>query len=233
MSPSRLLKKAFVHGTSPNPRVNRPESEREHCSLFQQPARLGQRRCSPSSISGNNLTIGCAGLLDFLGDGNRVPSILREPKFSGGLSAREAVMHTVISEDRDPLRPLLAPVTTKTFLNKSFDKSALYIPGQTNKFEGLIALDEFEDILRRGLPWKLRRPPELYLDGGRIPSEDLQLSYIDMDGHKAIRPRLGRVAALKKAGATVACYGMQVIVPSLTIWSTGSARSLRRRLKRI
>jgi hypothetical protein len=36
---SRLLKKAFVHGTSPNPRVNTPESERERCSLFQQPAR--------------------------------------------------------------------------------------------------------------------------------------------------------------------------------------------------
>src|SRR3954463_10689719 len=45
-SSSRVVKKSFVHGTYPDPKVIGTESNREHRSIFQQPA-SGQFRPDP------------------------------------------------------------------------------------------------------------------------------------------------------------------------------------------
>ena len=72
--PSRLLKKTFVRGTSPNPRANRPESTGEPCSLFRQ--RAGATCFGVVPLFAISLAL--AGCMDSAGVRNAVPQALVE-----------------------------------------------------------------------------------------------------------------------------------------------------------
>lgn len=113
------------------------------------------------------------------------------------------------------LDKLLQPIGMDVFLEDYFDKQPLFVSGDADRFQGLGDVNKLRSLIESGSPWQFRRLPEMYLDGGFIPHEDLVRTYTDMDNRQAVSPILQRIKKLLKAGATVNCFGQEAHFPEL------------------
>jgi ribosomal protein L16 Arg81 hydroxylase len=91
----------------------------------------------------------------------------------------------------------------------------LHVSGDADCFASLADPAAVRELIEAGVPWQFRRMPEMYLDGYRVPHEDLVDTYTDMDGREARRPRLRRIRRLLEKGATVNAFGQESHFPGL------------------
>jgi len=110
---------------------------------------------------------------------------------------------------------LLAPIGWQRYLDDYHDKQPLYLSGGSRAFSALCDAGQLRALIESGSPWQFRRLPEMYLDGGFVPHEDLVRDYADMDGRPAKAPILARIKAILDAGGTVNCFGQEAHFPAL------------------
>ncbi|WP_434628053.1 JmjC domain-containing protein [Chromobacterium sp. CV08] len=113
------------------------------------------------------------------------------------------------------LAELLSPVSLDDFFSEYWDRKPLYIADGSARFAGLADAGRLREIVESGSPWQYRRLPELYLDSGFIPHDQLIVEYTDMDGRRAVSVRQKRVKMLLEAGATANCFGQEAHFPEL------------------
>jgi ribosomal protein L16 Arg81 hydroxylase len=123
------------------------------------------------------------------------------------------------------LDQILAPVGLRDFVASYWDKQPLHLESGSGEFSGLADVNTVRDLIKSGSPWKYRRMPEMYLDGGFIPHEDLVRKYVDMDGREAPAPNLPRIHRLLEAGATVNAFGMDAHFPTVMALKLEFARA--------
>jgi bifunctional lysine-specific demethylase and histidyl-hydroxylase MINA len=110
---------------------------------------------------------------------------------------------------------ILQPLTRQTFYCDWFDLKPLQIVGEPNKFSQLPSISEVNQCMAMGTPWCLPRPPEIYLDGLKVPERDVICDLSNIDDLVLRRPIKDRYERLLEADATIALYGMQAVFPSL------------------
>lgn len=110
---------------------------------------------------------------------------------------------------------LLEPVGWDTFVAEYWDREPLHTSLKAGSFLDYATPAEVRSLIASGVPWQFRRIPEVYLDGHKVPHEDLVATYTDMDGRGARAPRLKRIQALLEAGATVNSFGQESHFPQL------------------
>jgi mannose-6-phosphate isomerase-like protein (cupin superfamily) len=110
---------------------------------------------------------------------------------------------------RQSIVDLIAPVTWHEFTSQYLGKMPLHVSGDAAALGRLAGPAAVRKLIENGTPWQFRRMPEMYLDGLRIPHEDLVNTYVDMDGREARQPRLGRIRRLLQRGATVNSFGQE------------------------
>jgi len=115
----------------------------------------------------------------------------------------------------ESMADLLAPRSRESFFRQSYGESFACIRGGPAKTAGLPTLERFRELLHRGIPWRSRRPPEIYFDGCRVDPENLSLRFTTMDGWDALAPLQDCIAEVLRGGCTIVSYGMQDYVPEL------------------
>lgn len=110
---------------------------------------------------------------------------------------------------------LLAPVSWSEFVSEYLGKAPLHVSGDATALGKLASPAGVRKLIEAGTPWQFRRMPEMYLDGLRLPHEDLVDTYVDMDGREARQPRLIRIRRLLERGATVNAFGQEGNFPGL------------------
>lgn len=116
---------------------------------------------------------------------------------------------------RAAMARLLCPLSWDDFVEGYLGKAPLHLSGDAQGFARLADPASVRRLIEAGAPWQFRRMPEMYLNGFRIPHEDLVDRYTDMDGREARRPRLARVRRLLERGATVNSFGQEAHFPGL------------------
>lgn len=116
---------------------------------------------------------------------------------------------------RKAFEELIAPLGWDDFVRDHLGRAPLHVSGDAAALGRLAQPGPVRRLIEDGIPWQFRRMPEMYLDGLRVPHEDLVDTYVDMDGREARRPRLGRIARLLERGATVNAFGQEGNFPGL------------------
>jgi hypothetical protein len=119
------------------------------------------------------------------------------------------------AEARKAFEALISPVTWATFVDEHLGRAPLHVSGDAAALGKLAQPGAVRKLVEAGIPWQFRRLPEMYLDGLKVPHEDLVDTYVDMDGREAKQPRLGRIAKLLERGATVNAFGQEGNFPGL------------------
>ena len=136
-----------------------------------------------------------------------------ETPFSGGAGRARAGLEEQAGAGWAQM--LASRLASGAFLSGAYDrKPHRFAPLPPGAGHG-VELAQVLEFLVSGAPWRLKRAPELYLDGLRVPAEDLAASFVDMDGLPALAPRLERIRRLAASGATAALYGAAPFFPEL------------------
>ena len=110
---------------------------------------------------------------------------------------------------------VIDPVDWEHFCAEYWDRKPLYLADGSDRFAPLADAATLRRLVESGTPWQYRRLPEMYIDSGFVPHEDLVHEYVDMDGRVARAPRLDRVRQLLLNGATANCFGQEAHFPEL------------------
>ena len=110
---------------------------------------------------------------------------------------------------------LLDPIGWDNFVSEFWQREPLHTSLRAGIFEDYATPAQVRLLVESGAPWQFRRMPEIYLDGERVPHDDLVTTYMDMDGREARAPRLKRIKALLETGATVNAFGQESHFPRL------------------
>jgi mannose-6-phosphate isomerase-like protein (cupin superfamily) len=126
----------------------------------------------------------------------------------------ENIHHDVIAA-QGVIGELLSPIGWQRYLDEYHDRQPLYLSGGAQAFSPLCNAEQLRVLIESGSPWQFRRLPEMYLDGGFVPHEDLVRDYTDMDGRAAKVPILARIKRILEAGGTANCFGQEAHFPAL------------------
>jgi ribosomal protein L16 Arg81 hydroxylase len=110
---------------------------------------------------------------------------------------------------------VIDPVDWEHFCAEYWDRKPLYLADGSDRFASLADAATLRRLVESGTPWQYRRLPEMYIDSGFVPHEDLVHEYVDMDGRVARAPRMDRVRQLLLNGATANCFGQEAHFPEL------------------
>ena len=113
------------------------------------------------------------------------------------------------------LDAIFAPLTKEDFFASWFDIKPMRIAGKPDKFKHLPSVNDVVECIREGTPWTMQRHPDVYIDGIRISSSDLDISFNNMDEMASLRPNMARYEKLLDLGATIALFCVQNLFSSL------------------
>ncbi len=82
------------------------------------------------------------------------------------------------------------------------------------------------ELIASGSPWQYKRLPEVYMDGGFVPHDQIVSIYLDMDNRSAVKPIRTRIKSLLDAGATVNFFGQESRYPEIFSLKNEIARHL-------
>ena len=138
--------------------------------------------------------------------------MLAAPKASASWNDSSLRPHVIAP---GPLRQLLAPVSLDEFVERYWERRALFIPGAADKLAGLFDLDSFYRAVGEARPGLGRRRP--YVKAG----------YRDADGeHREVDVQPSQIPALLDAGMTIQAEGLEAIDPRLHALCIDTRREL-------
>lgn len=120
-----------------------------------------------------------------------------------------------ISAAQAAIEAFFSPVLWPEFISEYWDRAPMHVSGDASALVSLADPVRIRKLIETGAPWQFRRMPEMYLDGHKVPQEDLIDLYVDMDGREARSPKLSRIKSLLDSGATVNSFGQESHFPGL------------------
>ncbi|NBC34922.1 MAG: hypothetical protein GVY13_19805 [Alphaproteobacteria bacterium] len=121
---------------------------------------------------------------------------------------------TALDPETLSLRQLLDPVTPEAFFAEHYGRSALFIPGERDKFANLFSWTELNTLLDMTSLWTAASL-EVAMDGRNVPARDYCYPGQTREGLQAMRPDPARVQALIAEGASLNVDYLDTMGPGL------------------
>lgn len=113
----------------------------------------------------------------------------------------------------DQLGPILHPVTPEEFLARYHGKAMLHVPGTPDKFADLMSWSRLNALLDMDV-WSAATL-QMVLDRQSVPAEAYCARGTSRDGQPVLKPKVDRVMALVRQGASLVCNKIDTLTPEL------------------
>jgi ribosomal protein L16 Arg81 hydroxylase len=113
----------------------------------------------------------------------------------------------------DQLGPILHPVTPEEFLARYHGKAMLHVPGTPDKFADLMSWAKLNALLDMDV-WS-SATLQMVLDRQSVPAEAYCARSTSRDGQPVLKPKVERVMALVRQGASLVCNKIDTLTPEL------------------
>jgi bifunctional lysine-specific demethylase and histidyl-hydroxylase MINA len=113
----------------------------------------------------------------------------------------------------DQLGPVLHPVTPEEFLARYHGKAMLHVPGTPDKFANLMSWSRLNALLDMDV-WSAATL-KMVLDRQSVPPEAYCARGTSRDGQPVLKPKVDRVMALVRQGASLVCNKIETLTPEL------------------
>jgi bifunctional lysine-specific demethylase and histidyl-hydroxylase MINA len=113
----------------------------------------------------------------------------------------------------DQLGPILLPVTPEEFLARYHGKAMLHVPGTADKFAHLMSWSRLNALLDMDV-WSAATL-QMLLDRQSVPPEAYCARSTSRDGQPVLKPKVDRVMALVRQGASLVCNKIESLTPEL------------------
>ena len=113
----------------------------------------------------------------------------------------------------DQLGPILHPVTPEEFLARYHGKAMLHVPGTPDKFANLMSWAKLNALLDMDV-WSAATL-KMVLDRQNVPPEAYCARGTSRDGQPVLKPKVDRVMALVRQGASLVCDKIETLTPEL------------------
>jgi len=113
----------------------------------------------------------------------------------------------------DQLGPIVHPVTVDDFLGRFHGKAMLHVPGTPDKFAGLMSWAKLNAILDMDV-WSAATL-QMVLNRQSVPAEAYCARGTSRDGQPVLKPKVDRVMALVRQGASLVCNKIDTLTPEL------------------
>lgn len=117
-------------------------------------------------------------------------------------------------------RDILAPIRPEDFLENSFGREALYLPGPNARFDGVLSWRGVTGLLNMSALWSATTL-KLVLDGRNVQPEEYCITGHSRDGATIAQPDPERVQALIRQGATVSLNRVETMIPEIAAIAAG------------
>jgi hypothetical protein len=128
----------------------------------------------------------------------------------------------------DQLGPILHPVTPDEFLARYHGKAMLHVPGTPDKFAGLMSWAKLNALLDMDV-WSAATL-KMVLDRQSVPPEAYCARSTSRDGQPVLKPKVDRVMALVRQGASLVCDKIETLTPELAALARLLSESLGGRI---
>lgn len=113
----------------------------------------------------------------------------------------------------DQLGTILHPVTTDEFLTRHHGKAMLHVPGAPEKFASLMSWAKLNALLDMDV-WS-PATLQIVLDRQNVPPEVYCARSTNRDSQPILKPKVDRVMALVRQGASLVCNKIETLTPEL------------------
>jgi hypothetical protein len=113
----------------------------------------------------------------------------------------------------DQLGSVLHPVTPDQFFARHHGKAMLHVPGTPEKFAGLMSWAKLNALLDMDV-WS-PATLQIVLDRRNVPPEGYCARSTNRDGQPILKPKVDRVMALVRQGASLVCNKIESLTPEL------------------
>jgi ribosomal protein L16 Arg81 hydroxylase len=117
-------------------------------------------------------------------------------------------------------RDLIDPVSPESFLDRSFGKEAVYLPGPESRFADVFSWQGVSDLLNMTSLWSATTL-KVVLDGRNVRPEEYCTSQQNRDGGAIAQPDPARVQALIRQGATISLNLVETMTPEIAAIAAG------------
>jgi len=114
----------------------------------------------------------------------------------------------------DKLGPILHPVTPEEFLARYHGKAMLHVPGTPDKFAHLMSWAKLNALLDMDV-WSAATLKMVH-DRQNVPAEAYCARSTNRDGQPVLKPKVDRVMALVRQGASLVCDKIETLTPELS-----------------
>lgn len=128
--------------------------------------------------------------------------------------------NTIPPARRIGFRDIISPIAPEDFLDRTFGKEAMHLPGPAARFEDVFSWQGVGDLLNMTALWSAATL-KVVLDGRNVGPEEYCISQQNRDGGAIAQPDPARVQALIRQGATISLNLVETMTPEIAAIAAG------------